>query len=91
MPYPDMDDIQIEEECVSKLLQRYNPRKASGSDCIRACVMKDCVSELAQILLIIIFNKSLQEGTVPYDWRHTNAIAIFKKGTRHNDANYTML
>ena len=68
--------------------KRNNPRKATGPDCICACVMKDCASELAQILLITIFNKSVQEGTVQYDWRHANAMAIFKQDTRHNDANY---
>ena len=87
LAYPDMDDIHVEEEDVKKLLHRTSPRKATGPDYIPARVMKDCASELAPILTII-FNKSLQEGTVPNDWRHANVMAIFKKGTSHDAASY---
>ena len=59
----------------------------AGPDCIPACILKDCVSELAPILTII-FNKSLQEGRVGLleDWRNANVAVIFKKGTRHDAA-----
>ena len=87
MPHPDMDDIQVEEEGVRKLLQRASPRKATRPDYIPVHDMKDFASELAAFLRII-FNKSLQEGTVPNDWRHTNVVAIFKKGTSHDAASY---
>ena len=82
-----MEEIHIDEDGVRKLLQKTNPRKATGPDNIPACILKDCSSELAPIL-IIIFNKSLQEGTVPEDWRHANVTAIYRKGTRHDAANY---
>ena len=87
MSCQDMIDIQVEEEGVRKLLQMTSPRKAIGPDYIPARVMKDCASELTPILKII-FNKSLQEDTVPNDWRHANVMAIFKKGTSHDAANY---
>ena len=82
-----MEEIHIDEDGVRKLLQKTNPRKATGPDNIPACILKDCCSELAPILTII-FNKSLQEGTVPEDWRRANVTAIYRKGTRHDAANY---
>ena len=82
-----MEDIEVDEAVIRKLLQKTNPRKATGPDSIPACILKDCASELAPILTII-FSKSLQEGKVSEDWRHANVTAIYKKGTRHDAANY---
>ena len=36
----------------------------------------------------ILFNKSLQEGSVPSDWRSANVVPIFKKGSRSDPSNY---
>ena len=70
-----------------KLLQKSNPRKASGPDMIPARLLKECAEDLAPILAII-FNKSLQTGTVPEDWKTANVSAVFKKGQRYDPANY---
>ena len=58
-PYPDMEEIEVDETDIRKLLQKTNPRKATGPDYIPASILKDCASELVPILTII-FNKSLQ-------------------------------
>ena len=34
------------------------------------------------------FNKSLQTGQVPNDWKEANVAPIFKKGDKHNPCNY---
>ena len=39
-------------------------------------------------ILEIIFNKSLQTGQVPNDWKEANVAPIFKKGDKHNPSNY---
>ena len=77
----------VSEEGVSKLLQETNPRKASGPDMIPARLLKECADKLAPIL-VVIFNKSLQTGTVPDDWKNANVSAVFKKGQRYDPANY---
>ena len=82
-----MKDFTVSEEGVRKLLQKSNPRKASGPDMIPARLLKECVEDLAPIL-VIIFNKSLQTGTVPDDWKTDNVSAVFKKGQRYDPANY---
>ena len=86
-PYPRMEDFSVTEEGVEKLLQRSNPHKASGPDMIPARLLKECSKDLVPILTTI-FNKSLQTGRVPNDWKKANVSAIFKKGQRYDPANY---
>jgi hypothetical protein len=86
-PFPDMDTIQINEEGILKLLLNNNPRKALGPDNIPAHILKDCASDLAQILTMI-FQTSMEEGNILDDWTQANVTAIYKKGSRQDPANY---
>ena len=86
-PYPDMNNILVSEDGVRKLLQKCNPQKATGPDMIPARLLKECAEELAPILAII-YNKSIQTGIVPDDWKKANVSAVFKKGQRYDPANY---
>ena len=85
-----MKDITVSEEGVRKLLQMSNPRKASGPDMIPTRFLKKCSDELAPILAII-FNKSLQTGTLPDGWKEANVATVFKKGQRYDPANYRIV
>ena len=38
--------------------------------------------------LSIVFNKSLESGSIPEDWQSADVIAIFKKGTKSDPGNY---
>ena len=49
-PYPDMEEIQVDEDGIRKLLQKTSPRKATVPNYIPARILKDCASELAPIL-----------------------------------------
>jgi hypothetical protein len=82
-----MDDIEIAEEGVRKLLRNTNPHKAAGPDELPARVLKECADKLSPYLTLI-FKKSLVERNVPDDWKHANVSAIFKKGDRTTAANY---
>ena len=49
------------------------------------------LKELASVLgvpLAILFNKSIQEGVLPEDWKCANFISIFKKGLKTEAGNY---
>ena len=52
-----------------------------------ARLLKECSEELAPILTII-FNRTIQTGTVPDDWKRANVSAVYKKGQRYDPANY---
>ena len=39
--------------------------------------------EQISIPLARVFNLSLKEGVVPYEWKEANIIPLFKKGSRN--------
>ena len=46
------------------------------------------VTPLHCIPLAIVFNLSLKEGVVPFEWKEANIIPLFKKGSRNKSENY---
>jgi len=80
-------EIQVTPAAVRKKLLELNPGKAQGPDNIPPRVLK----ELAEVLvepLCILFNKSLETGTLPLEWKKAEVVGIFKKGTRSDPGNY---
>ena len=82
-----MPDITVYNEGVVKLLQQLSPFKAAGPDGITPYVLKTVAEEIAPALTII-FQKSLDTGTVPHDWLCAMITPIFKNGDRTSPANY---
>jgi hypothetical protein len=82
-----LPDIQVTPEAVKNKLKELNPTKAQGPDNIPPRVLKELSKELA-LPLSILFNKSLEAGTIPLDWKSAEVVAIFKKGTRSDPGNY---
>jgi hypothetical protein len=71
-------DIHITQNGIYKLLTTLNPQKAAGPDDIKPGVLKelaDCISPL----LTVIFNKSIDTGEVPSDWKKARVSSIYKK------------
>ena len=85
--YPLMNNIAISESGVTKLLQNINPHKATGPDEICGRVMKELSTTISRPLTLI-FQKTLETGKIPYDWKHANVCPVFKKGDKHNAINY---
>ena len=86
-PTPVMPDIIISEAGISKLLKNLYPRKAAGTDKIKPAVLQELREELAPILKIL-FERSLQNGSVPNVWTSANVSPLFKKGDKSSAANY---
>ena len=86
-PFSPMGEITVDPKGVLKLLNNLNIHKASGPDGLSARVLKECSSEIS-LMLALIYNESLAQGTVPDDWRQTNVAPVFKKGEKYNAANY---
>ena len=63
------------------------PNSAPGPDKISPRFLQSNAEALAPALAAI-FNKSLQEGTVPDDWKCANVTPIHKKGTKSDPGNY---
>ena len=77
-PVPTMPDIQIGKAGVEKLLDNLNPHKACGPDKIKPMILKTLSAELSPILEVI-FQKSLEQGSLPSQWKSACVAPIFKK------------
>jgi len=86
-PIPTIPRINITINGVTKQLRALNPNKAPGPDCLPTRIMKETAFELAPYLCTI-FQKSLDTGKVPEDWKRANITPIYKKGKRDQAANY---
>ena len=67
-PFTPMGEITVDLNGVLKLLNNLIIHKASGLGGLSARVLKECSSEIA-LILALIYNESLAQGTVPDDWR----------------------
>ncbi len=82
-PFPSMPDVQITVPGVQKLLEGINPNKACGPDQLPARVLKGAAEPLAP-MMAMIFQQSLDTGTIPIDWLTANVTPIYKKQDRSN-------
>ena len=57
---------------------------------ISAIFLKEIVKVIAPVLKLI-FEKSLDTGNVPYDWRVANVAPIYEKGERLAPQNYHLI
>ena len=85
--YPDIQDLHFNPNGVKKLLQNLNPHKAAGPDNIAPTILKECAIELAPIITLL-FQTSLDNSTVPSDWKSAQITPLFKKGDRSKASNY---
>ena len=82
-----LDDITLTEEIIKNKLIKLNPNKSPGPDVWHPRVLKEVAEALTPPLLILI-RKSLDEGSLPDDWKHGNITAIHKKGSKAKPCNY---
>ncbi|KAK6182069.1 hypothetical protein SNE40_009833 [Patella caerulea] len=82
-----MKTISINKKGVLKLLHGLKEHKASGADDIHPRILKAAATELAPVLTQL-FQLSLDTGQTPKDWRDARVVPIFKKGEKHQPANY---
>ena len=64
-----------------------NPNKAAGPDRISSRALKEIADELYRPLTSL-FQNSLNSRLVPNQWKSALVTPIFKKGDKHNPANY---
>ena len=82
-----MEDIPVTIPCLTKHLQKLNISKSCGPDGINARILKENACELAPALKIL-FELSMDESTVPKQWKQAHVTALFKKGNKKIASNY---
>ena len=82
-----LSDIVIDTATVKKKILKLKPGSAPGPDNITARFLITNVDAMAPALCKI-FNKSVQTGVIPEDWKLANVTPIFKKGSKFKPGNY---
>ena len=82
-----MPDIKFDLNGVIKLLSNLKPDKAAGPDSIKPVVLKRLKTEIAPVICLL-FEKTLQTGQLPSDWKKAQVCPLFKKGDKTEPSNY---
>ena len=82
-----MPEIKLDLNGVLKLLSNLKPDKAAGPDSIKPVVLKKLKMEIAPVICLL-FEKTLQTGQLPSEWKKTQVCPLFKKGDKTEPSNY---
>ena len=82
-----LETVHITEEMVHKKLQSLRSDKSPGPDKLHPRILKELANELTTPLTII-YNKCIDKGTLPSQWKEAIVTPIFKKGCKSDPSNY---
>ena len=82
-----LDNIEISEEEIKRLLKAVNTKKSTGPDEISPHLLKKCASELAKPLMRI-FRTCIHTNTWPTLWKAARVTPVHKKDQKCNPKNY---
>ena len=85
-----INDFEICEEKILKIIRALNPNKAHGRDDISVRIIKLRDAALVPPLKII-FTNCLRRGIFPKIWKHANVVPVHKKNEKNVKANYRPL
>ena len=80
---PAMPEIKIDLNGVLKLLSNLKPDKGVGPDSIKPVVLKQLKKEIAPVICLL-FEKTLQTGQLPSDWKKHKSVPYSKRVTKQN-------
>ena len=79
--------LVVTPEMVAKKIKATKDNKSPGVDGIPPKLLMETIEQIS-IPLARVFNLSLKEGVVPFEWKEANIIPLFKKGSRNKSENY---
>ena len=82
-----LEDVKFTFDSIKKKISALKPSSAPGPDNISARVLKEFDDSLVTPLKLI-FEKSMNESTVPKAWKNANVTAIHKKSSKSLVSNY---
>ena len=82
-----LSSIDVTPNEVKRHLLLLDETKAAGADGIPTIVLRRCADELAYSLCLL-YQKSLEMGELPKEWKFAKITAIFKKGGKRKPENY---
>ena len=82
-----MPEIKIDLNGLLKQLSNLKLDKAAGHDSIKPLDIKQLKLEIAPVISLL-FEKTLQTGQLPSDWKKAQVCPLFKKGDKTEQSNY---
>ena len=82
-----LGQLVVTPEVVVRKINNMKENKSPGVDGISPKILKETVEQISTPLAHV-FNMSLKEGIVPFEWKEANIIPLFKKGSRNKSVNY---
>jgi len=82
-----LNDVLIDQYLIKRNLLKLRTDKAGGPDNLSPWFLRKVDDEIATLILLLM-RESLDEGTVPMDWKTANISPIYKKGDRSSVSNY---
>ena len=86
-PLPEISHIHIHADGVTQLLPNLKVHKAAGLDNIPSYFLKEVANEIVPALSLI-FQASLNQGTLPDIWKFALVVPMYKKGNKKDPGNY---
>ena len=77
----------VSSSSVYSMLCALDEKKAVGPDGLSARFLKEIAEEIT-VPLTKLFNKSLEIGAFPSDWKHCNVTPVHKSGPKDNPSNF---
>ena len=77
-PLPEMSPIEVHTEWVLHLLLNLKAFKATGPDKVPSRLLKELAHQIAPAL-ILLYNASINQGSVPSDWKKANIVPILER------------
>lgn len=82
-----LGELIINTQIVENYIKKLNGSKSQGPDNCHPKLLLESINEIKEPLAVL-FNKSIDEGKVPDQWRLANVIPIHKKGLKSKPENY---
>ena len=86
-PEKELSDVRFTEEKVKKKLDNLRTDAAGGPDGIPPRILKEFSAELSKPLSIL-YERSMDEGEIPQEWRESEVVPLHKGGSKFGPANY---
>ena len=82
-----LNEVKVTVKKVRKKIRSLRRGAAAGPDKIGPQLLQELVDVISSPLATVM-RKTLEDGSVPDDWKTANVSPIFKKGAKHDPANY---